>query len=70
MKLYYCTQVIDQNIPTTNFGWFNSSTDLREIRRTTLHEFGHVLGCIHEHQALLQIYLGTLIPLDVFILLH
>ena len=46
-----CTEVTDQNIPTMNFGWFNSSTNPNEIKRTTLHEFGHVLGCIHEHQS-------------------
>jgi hypothetical protein len=33
-----------------NFGWFDSSTSDEEIRRTTLHEFGHALGLLHEHQ--------------------
>ena len=37
--------------PTMNFGWFDDSTDDAEIRRTTLHEFGHALGMIHEHQS-------------------
>ncbi len=46
-----CKLVTDQNESTMNFGWFNSFTDHDEIRRTTLHEFGHVLGCIHEHQS-------------------
>jgi hypothetical protein len=46
-----CLSVTDQNIPTMNFGWFNKFTDHTEIKRTTLHEFGHVLGCIHEHQS-------------------
>ncbi len=32
---------IDQ--PTMNLGWFNVST--------VLHEFGHVLGLVHEHQS-------------------
>jgi hypothetical protein len=36
--------------PTMNFGWFNASTDDQEFRRTTVHEFGHALGMIHEHQ--------------------
>jgi serralysin len=41
---------IPQNIPTMNFGWFDNFTPNEEIRRTTLHEFGHAIGCIHEHQ--------------------
>ena len=31
-----------QNEPTMNFGWFDVAT--------TIHEFGHALGMIHEHQ--------------------
>ena len=45
-----CQAETDQTKATVNFGWFNRGTDIAEIRRTTLHEFGHVLGCIHEHQ--------------------
>jgi Astacin (Peptidase family M12A) len=41
---------IDQNRKTMNFGWFNSNTSDEEFRRTTVHEFGHALGLIHEHQ--------------------
>ncbi|MFC5047839.1 matrixin family metalloprotease [Aquimarina hainanensis] len=33
-----------------HFGWFNDSTSDTEFRRTTIHEFGHALGLIHEHQ--------------------
>ncbi|KAF9067482.1 hypothetical protein BDP27DRAFT_1328669 [Rhodocollybia butyracea] len=33
-----------------NFGWFNDNTDDDEFSRTVVHEFGHALGCIHEHQ--------------------
>lgn len=36
--------------PTMNFGWFTDETDDDEIRRVTLHEFGHAIGLIHEHQ--------------------
>lgn len=36
--------------PNMNFGWFRDDTDLEEYQRTTLHEFGHALGCVHEHQ--------------------
>lgn len=37
--------------PTMNFGWFDDNTGDGELRRTTLHEFGHALGLIHEHQS-------------------
>ena len=37
--------------PTMNFGWFDENTSDVEFRRTVLHEFGHVLGLIHEHQS-------------------
>jgi hypothetical protein len=43
-------RLIPQGSPTMNFGWFDSSTSDEEIRRTTLHEFGHALGLGHEHQ--------------------
>ncbi|HQU85233.1 MAG TPA: M12 family metallopeptidase [Pyrinomonadaceae bacterium] len=33
-----------------NFGWFDNNTSDNEFRRTTLHEFGHALGLLHEHQ--------------------
>jgi hypothetical protein len=36
---------------TMNFGWFTSQTSETEFRRTILHEFGHALGFIHEHQS-------------------
>lgn len=39
-----------QDTPTLNFGWFDDQTDDIEFRRTTVHEFGHALGLIHEHQ--------------------
>jgi hypothetical protein len=35
--------------PTMNFGWFSEMTTEDEVRRVTLHEFGHALGLIHEH---------------------
>jgi hypothetical protein len=37
--------------PTMNFGWFTDETTDEEIRRTAVHEFGHALGLIHEHQS-------------------
>ncbi|WP_218780913.1 hypothetical protein [Paenibacillus amylolyticus] len=33
-----------------NFGWFDQDTEESEFERTVMHEFGHALGCIHEHQ--------------------
>jgi hypothetical protein len=36
--------------PTMNFGGFTESTPDEEYSRVVLHEFGHALGCIHEHQ--------------------
>ncbi len=42
---------INQSNPTMNFGWFSDSSSDSEIQRTTLHEFGHALGAIHEHSS-------------------
>lgn len=39
-----------QDRETMNFGWFDNDTSDEEFYRTTVHEFGHALGCIHEHQ--------------------
>lgn len=36
---------------TMNFGWFDTSTEDAEFRWVILHEFGHALGFIHEHQS-------------------
>ena len=33
-----------------NFGWLDQSSPDDELERVVLHEFGHALGLIHEHQ--------------------
>jgi hypothetical protein len=42
---------IPSDKPTMNFGWFNDTTPDEEFSSTVLHEFGHALGCVHEHQS-------------------
>jgi serralysin len=37
--------------PTMNFGWLTPTTDDAEVQRVVLHEFGHALGLMHEHQS-------------------
>ncbi|MBC8112901.1 MAG: hypothetical protein H7062_00850 [Candidatus Saccharimonas sp.] len=37
--------------PTMNYGWLRDDTADGEYTRVVLHEFGHALGAIHEHQA-------------------
>ena len=41
---------IDKTEPTMNFGWLKDDTDAVEYERVVVHEFGHALGAIHEHQ--------------------
>jgi serralysin len=33
-----------------NYGWLTPTSSEDELRRVVLHEFGHALGLIHEHQ--------------------
>ena len=45
-----CRQVTDKTEPTMNYGWLTPQSTDEELRRVVLHEFGHALGLIHEHQ--------------------
>jgi hypothetical protein len=36
--------------PTMNYGWLTPGSPDNEYSRVVLHEFGHALACIHEHQ--------------------
>ncbi|KAI8946678.1 hypothetical protein F4801DRAFT_563718 [Xylaria longipes] len=40
--------------PTMNLGCFDDGTPDYEVARTVYHEFGHALGCVHEHQNQIQ----------------
>jgi serralysin len=35
---------------TMNYGWLTLASSDDEVRRVVLHEFGHAIGMIHEHQ--------------------
>ena len=42
---------VPDNEPTMNLGWLTDDTEEDEVDRVVLHEFGHALGCEHEHQS-------------------
>jgi serralysin len=44
-----CRQV-PKGQATMNYGWLTPESTDDELRRVVLHEFGHALGLIHEHQ--------------------
>lgn len=42
--------LIPKDRPTMNYGWLHDNSALEEYERVVLHEFGHALAAIHEHQ--------------------
>jgi hypothetical protein len=45
-----CLQITDKTKPTMNYGWLTPASSEDAVRRVVLHEFGHAIGLIHEHQ--------------------
>lgn len=43
-------QQIPAGEPTMNYGWLTPDSSDDDVRRVVLHEFGHAIGLIHEHQ--------------------
>ncbi len=41
---------LSKSDPTMNFGWLTLNSTDGDVSSVVLHEFGHALGCIHEHQ--------------------
>jgi hypothetical protein len=41
---------VPKDRPTMNFGWIDAGSAQLELQSVVLHEFGHALGLIHEHQ--------------------
>lgn len=45
-----CRQVKKRE-PTMNFGWIDAGSPEEDLRAVVLHEFGHALGLLHEHES-------------------
>ena len=41
---------VPKNQPSMNYGWLTPTSTDAELKRVVLHEFGHAIGLIHEHQ--------------------
>jgi astacin (peptidase family M12A) len=46
----FCRRRTDVSVPTMNYGWLKPDSPDDVLQRVVLHEFGHALGFIHEHQ--------------------
>ncbi len=46
-----CRDVTDTTEPTMNFGWLTDDSSDTDVESVVLHEFGHALGLVHEHQS-------------------
>lgn len=44
------TNAFPKSDPTMNYGWLRDDSPETEWQRVVLHEFGHALSAIHEHQ--------------------
>lgn len=44
-------QVVPAGEATMNYGWLSNTSTDDEVREVVLHEFGHALGLLHEHQS-------------------
>ncbi len=44
-------RAIPEPQPTMNYGWLTPASSDDELRSVVLHEFGHALGLIHQHQS-------------------
>ena len=54
-----------KNEQTMNYGWLRPTSTDQEVSSVVLHEFGHALGLIHEHQqpsAEIQVEQGAHLP--------
>lgn len=45
-----CKRHMQPDQPTMNFGWLTPDSTNDAVQRVVLHEFGHALGLVHEHQ--------------------
>jgi serralysin len=43
-------RLVPASEPTMNYGWLTPESTDAEVKEVVLHEFGHALGLIHEHQ--------------------